>query len=321
MPWRTAVRRRGHETAGIQTHPRPNCEGAARAAALLYFPRFRTHRGAYVRRTLLQSLVFLAAALISGLAAAEASLFVYPTLVMFEGNRTSAEVTIANRGDEIGTFEIAWANMSMTPEGGLIRHEEAVAWSIQPFLRYSPRRVTLAPAESQVIRIALRRGDTVPEGEYFAHMRVVTINSASVQSVDEQALDAEPGISITARSAIAIPVIWRNSQAIPAATIESIEVDADLNAIEVEVARRGLLSARGFIHVIAGGGSGETSVLAEPMPLILYPNIERRSVSIPLLEGNVVDSLPADAAIVYSADEELTERSLVYSNRRIVPEQ
>ena len=295
--------------------------GAIRRTRSAIFPADCEPVGGYLRRTLLHSLTFLIAALMSRLAAAEASLFVYPTLVMFEGNRTSAEVTIANRGDETGTFEIAWVNMSMTPEGGLVRHEEAVPWSIQPFVRYSPRRVTLAPAESQVIKIALRRDDTVPEGEYFAHMRVVTINSAAVQSVDGPAFEPEPGVSITARSSIAIPVIWRNSRATPAATIESIEIDAAANAIEVDVARRGLLSARGFIHVIAGVGPAATDALAEPMPLILYPNIEVRSVSIPLLEGNFVDSLPADAAVVFSADEELTERSFVYSNRRIVPEQ
>jgi hypothetical protein len=130
-------------------------------------------------------------------------------------------------------------------------------------------------------------------------------------------LEEQPGISITARTSIAIPVIWRNSRATPEATIESVEIDAAANTVEVGVARWGLLSARGFIHVIAGGGLGETSVLAEPLPLILYPNIERRSVSVPLADGNVVERLPADAAVVFSADEELTEGSVVYSTRRI----
>lgn len=275
-----------------------------------------------MHRPLLHSLVLISAALIGGRAAAEASLFIYPTLVMFEGHRTSAEVTIANRGDETGTFEIGWANMSMTPEGGLIRHEEEVPWSIQPFVRYSPRRVTLAPGESQVIKIALRRDDTVPEGEYYAHMRVVTINSAAVGSVSGDGPEPEPGVSITARSAVAIPVVWRNSRAAPAATIESIEIDAAANALTVDVSRQGLLSARGFVHVVSGRGeSRDTPMLAEPMPLILYPSIERRSISIPLLEGVTVDALPADAKVVFSADEELTDQTLVYSERSIIPEQ
>ena len=135
-----------------------------------------------MHRAILLSLTLSLTLLISGRADADASLFIYPTLVMFEGNTVSAEVTIANRGDESGTFEIDWANMEMTPEGGLVRHDEPVPWSVQPFLRYSPRRVTLAPSESQVVKIALRRDDTVPEGEYYSHMRVVTINSEPVEA-------------------------------------------------------------------------------------------------------------------------------------------
>ena len=292
------------------------------ANALVYLRTIPDISGTHMHRMLLYGLVMATAALPGGRAVADASLFVYPTLVMFDGNLSSAEVTIANRGDESSTFEIGWANMSMTPEGGLIRQEEEVPWSIQPFLRYSPRRVTLGPFESQVVKIALRRDDTVPEGEYYSHMRVVTINSAAPDGEDggDPEVEAEPGVSIQARSAIAIPVVWRNSRATPAASIESVEIDAESNAINAAVARPGLLSARGFLHVVDGGELGATKALAEPMPLILYPTVDRRTVSIPLLAAYAADSLPADAAVVFSADETLTEQSLVYSNRRIVAE-
>jgi len=48
---------------------------------------------------------------------AAASLFIFPTAVIFEFNDHSAEITVANRGDETGTFEIGWVDMAMTPEG------------------------------------------------------------------------------------------------------------------------------------------------------------------------------------------------------------
>ena len=272
-----------------------------------------------MHRALLHCLVLVSALLIGERATAEASLFIYPTLVTFDDNRTSAEVTIANRGDEVGTFEIGFANMSMTAEGGLVMHEEPVDWSIQPFLRYSPRRATLPPGESQVIRIALRRDDTVPEGEYYSHLRVLTINSAAVDG-DDTGPSSEPGVSITARSAIAIPVIWRNSRAAPAATIDAVEPDADANALTVDVTRHGLLSARGFVHVVAGGKPGDSDPIAEPMPLILYPNIDHRSVSIPLPEGVAPNALPADTIVVYSADDTLTDTSVIYSQRSVMPQ-
>jgi P pilus assembly chaperone PapD len=267
------------------------------------------------------NLALLATApLVSRQAAAEASLFIYPTLVMFDGHRTSAEVTISNRGDEAGTFEIGWANMSMTPEGGLARHDADVPWSVQPFLRYSPRRVTLEPAASQVIKIALRRDATVPEAEYYSHMRVVTINSGATAADEDADPDPEGGVAITARAAIAIPVIWRNSGARPQATIESITVDAPASALTLDVARSGPLSVRGFVHVVAGQESAEPIALAAPVPLILYPNIDRRSVSITLADGIDIAHLPADAAVLVTAEDTLTERSVIYARRQVSPE-
>jgi P pilus assembly chaperone PapD len=48
--------------------------------------------------------------LVPALAQAGAVLFIHPTLVMFEGNERSAAITLTNRGDETGTFEMSWSN-------------------------------------------------------------------------------------------------------------------------------------------------------------------------------------------------------------------
>ena len=77
---------------------------------------------------------------------AGAILFIYPTIVLFEGNQRSAEITLTNRGDEAGTFEMGWSDMTMTPEGGLAKFEGQAPWSVRSYVRYSPRRVTLAPS-------------------------------------------------------------------------------------------------------------------------------------------------------------------------------
>ena len=267
-----------------------------------------------------RSLVCVCALIFAEGAGAEASLFIYPTTVVFEGNRVSAEVTIANRGDEVGTFEIGWMDMSMTPEGGLMRHDDVMPWSIQPYVRYSPRRVTLAPAESQVIRIAVRRDQDVPEGEYYSHLRVLTLNSAPIEAQSGGAPEPVPGVAITARTAIAIPVIWRNSLDKPAASIASIDLDRESNTIVATLHREGLLSARGFLHVIDPDANGDSRQLSDPVPAILYPNIDDRTVPVPLLAGYSVNGLPEGAELVFSPDESLTDESLVYASRRVLPD-
>ena len=259
--------------------------------------------------------------LFPALARADAVLFIYPTLIIFEGNQRSVEVTIANRGDQVGTFETSWSDLTMAPDGALVKHEGLVPWSVQPHLRYSPRRVTLAPSESQVIKIALRNEPDAPEGEYFSHLRVLTINSEDPVADTARTGAPEPtsGISIEARTAVAIPVIWRNSHATPSASIESVSVDEELNQINIDVRRTGPLSVRGYLHVVELLPNGTQTALSEPLPLVIYANLDTRTTAVTLNEGVMAERLPANTRVVYSPDLELLDRSITLASYPISP--
>ncbi len=260
--------------------------------------------------------------LVPTLAQAAAVLFIHPTLVMFEGNTRSATITLSNRGDQTGTFETSWSDMTMTADGGLRKIDGEAPWSVKSYVRYSPRRVTLKPSESQVVRIALRRGQNVPEGEYYSHFRVVTINSADPSDIEAaasaEAADSPTSIRITARTAIAIPIIWRNSRATPEATIESVDIDREANQLSVEVRRHGNLSVRGNLHVFATAPDGTRQFLAEPVPLIIYPSLDARTMAIALKEGVMAGNLPSGTDVYYSPDPELTDQSIVFASYPIV---
>ena len=274
-----------------------------------------------IKRPILLLLAIMS--LVPMLAQASAVLFIYPTLVMFEGNQRSGTITITNRGDETGTFEMSWTDMMMTPEGGLVKHEGPAPWSLQSYVRYSPRRVTLAPAESQVIRVAVRRGLDIPEGEYYSHFRVLTLNSEAPSSglSDEEAKQAETAsvVVIDARSAVAIPIVWRNSRATPDASIESVQIDRDANKLSVGVRRHGQLSIRGYLHVFEKAADGTRNALAEPVPLVIYPSLESRTLAIELNDGVIAANLSRGAEVFYSPDIEITDRSTVIDTYPIVP--
>ena len=272
----------------------------------------------HIKRPILLLLAIMS--LIPALAQAGAILFIHPTLVMFEGNTRSGTITLANRGDETGTFEMSWTDMSMTADGGLVRLEGPGAWSIQSYVRYSPRRVTLAPLESQVVRIAVRRGLDVPEGEYFSHFRVLTLNSEDPLAADANA-DGPTGAAVTieARSAVAIPIIWRNSRESSSASIEAVRIDQDTNQLSVDVQRHGLLSVRGFLHVLETAVDGARSSLAAPVPLVIYPNLDARTMAIELNDGVMASSLKSGTKVFYSSDLELSDRSIVIDSYPIEP--
>jgi hypothetical protein len=269
-------------------------------------------------------LLLAIASLVPALAQAAAVLFIHPTLIIFEGNERSAAITLTNRGDETGTFEMSWTDMAMTPSGGLVKHDGAAPWSVQSYVRYSPRRVTLQPAESQVVRIAVRRGLDVPEGEYYSHFRVLTLNSEQVEmQVDEQDQEADEqttsAVIIDARSAVAIPIVWRNSRDSSSASIEAVRIDGDTNKLSVDVRRHGQLSVRGYLQVIETAADGTQSSLAPPVPLVIYPNLEARTMSIDLNDGVVAANLKQGTEIFYSPDIEISDRSTVIDSYSIVP--
>ncbi len=258
--------------------------------------------------------------LVPALAQAGAVLFIHPTLVMFEDNTRSATITLSNRGDQTGTFEMSWTDMTMTPEGGLVKYEGQAPWSIQSYVRYSPRRVTLVPLESQVVRIAVRRGLAAPEGAYYSHFRVLTLNSED--PLAEEANADEPtgaAVTIEARSAVAIPIIWRNSRENSSASIEAVRIDQDTNQLSVDVQRHGPLSVRGFLHVLETAADGSRSPLAQPVPLVIYPNLDARTIAIELNEGVMAGNLKRGTKVYYSTDLEISDRSIVIDSYPIVP--
>ena len=266
-------------------------------------------------------LLLASMSLVPTLAQAGAVLFIYPTLLIFEGDERSGTITVTNRGDETGTFEMSWTDMTMNADGGLVKHEGEAPWSLQSYVRYSPRRVTLEPLESQVIRIAVRRGLDIPEGEYYSHFRVLTLNSedpsANLNDAEEQ--DTGAVITIAARSAVAIPIVWRNSQATSSASIDSVRIDPDTNQLSVEVRRHGPLSVRGYLHLVETAADGTRSFLAEPVPLVIYPSLDARTMAIELHDGVFAGNLKRGTEVYYSPDLEMTDKSNVIDSYSIVP--
>jgi P pilus assembly chaperone PapD len=255
-------------------------------------------------------LVLLLLVLLPGSGWSGAVLLIYPTEIVFDGRDRSAEVTLTNRGDAIGTFETSWMEMGMRPEG-VLQKRESDEWSIQPYVRYSPRRVTLDPGESQIIKIALRPDSSAAEGEYYTHMRILTLNEEDLATFeDDQASPEQVGVAVKARSAIAIPVIWRNSASEPEVAIDTAEFDAESDQVAVTVRRAGRLSARAYLHVVDRRGDGTVGPIGGPIQVVIYPNLETRDVRIPINEK--VD-LSGAARVVLSTDELITDQTTLAS--------
>jgi len=170
----------------------------------------------------------------------------------------------------------------MTKEGRLFAWKDPSQspWSLQPYIRFSPRRVTLRPGESQRIRVALKSNRSEYEGgELFSHLNIMTLNSnlEATKSPTNNTQEAATGIEIKTRSAINIPIVWRKTSDKPKAKI-TIESKTP-NSLALKIQRIGQVSNRGFLHVIHTL-QGESAPLIGVQPLIIYANIEERTATL-----------------------------------------
>ena len=268
---------------------------------------------------ILKPLLAVLAALFSQVAfAGSAKLFIHPTLIELDDRQRSAALSVVNRGDAVGTFAIDWIDYAMTEEGGLTVAADDAEWSLQPHIRHSPRRVTLRPGETQTVKLALRRRG-VAKGEYYSHLKVLMLNDdvAAPGTADDAA--AGESLTIDARSAIAVPVVWRNTNAEPRAVIDSVVIDREQQALEVEITRIGDLSTRGFLHVLRVTGDGTRTPLTQPLPLVIYPSVERRTATVPLDAGAYVVDAQGPVEVVYSSSAETNDAATEFASYLLTP--
>lgn len=265
-----------------------------------------------------KSVIAACAVFLSLSAAGEASaqvgadLNISPRRVTFDASERAASVYVFNQGDAPATYTVEMVDRVMQPDGQIVAAADLttpspLGTSAADFIQYTPRRVTLQPRESQVIRIRVRPPATGAAQEYRTHLTVTalppedsgfTATQAAAPGTDEVALQ------VVALFSVSIPLILREGDVDARAGIDGIvrlaPVDGAPNgAIQLDLVRLGASSVYGDVQVYAGQGSRERLVTAV-RGVAVYPEIDRRTVIAPLSEA-----LPAGEPlrIVYVDDD------------------
>ena len=78
---------------------------------------------------------------------AQGNLLITPKRVVFEGNKRSIDISLANIGDDTATYAISLIQIRMTEEGSFesITEPDEGQLFASPYLRFFPRSVTLGP--------------------------------------------------------------------------------------------------------------------------------------------------------------------------------
>ena len=120
-------------------------------------------------KVVINSLVLI---LMASAAMAQGDLLISPLRIVFEGPKKSQEISLANVGKDTSTYSVSVVNIRMREDGSF--EEITVPDSGQNFageyLRFFPRKVTLAPNEAQVVKVQVIKANMLAPGEYRSHV-------------------------------------------------------------------------------------------------------------------------------------------------------
>jgi P pilus assembly chaperone PapD len=235
---------------------------------------------------------------LSSPAHAAGDLLIAPTRVVLDGRR-GTEVILNNIGSEEATYRISLELRRMNDQGRLDDVEVADANDKEKaaleVIRFAPRRVTLPPNQPQSIRIGLQPTETLPDGEYRAHMLFRAIPKTPA-ATDQQEETNSLKIQLIPIYGITIPVIVRKGNLQGTAALANLRLSKDEEGptLEFDMIRKGDRSVFGEIHVTKPG-------VSEPIwmekGIAIYPEIASRKVSLNMppeiaakLQGEVVVS-------------------------------
>ena len=207
-------------------------------------------------------------------------LLVAPTRIVLNGSR-GTEIVLSNIGDDVATYRVSVELRRMKPDGMLEDVAEANdrEKTAQAMILYAPRRVTIAPNQTQTIRIAARAPAGLPDGEYRAHLLFRAVPPP--RPVAPQAQVKGVSLELIPIYGVTIPVVVRlgNLQAKVAIANVALASSDGKPAVALELTRVGDRSVFGEVRVFKAG-------IKEPIAIqrgvAIYTEIKTRHMVIPL---------------------------------------
>jgi len=238
---------------------------------------------------------------------AQGDLLITPRRVVFEGNKRSMDISLANIGKDTATYNISMVQIRMTEDGGFetITEPDEGQKFATPNIRFFPRSVTLKPDEVQTVKIqAIRTGELSP-GEYRSHLYFrATPKEKPLGDEDPVQPDQTISIKLVPVFGITIPVIIRAGQPSASVTLTDLALSFENDTIPrlaFVFNRSGAYSVYGDVAVDHVSPGGKVSRIGVARGIAVYtPNVIRR-FSFNLMNNREVDFRSGKLVVTFSA--------------------
>ncbi len=243
---------------------------------------------------------------------AQGNLLITPKRAVFEGNKRSMDLNLANVGDDTATYAISLVQIRMTAEGGfetIIEPDEGQLFA-SPYLRFFPRSVTLGPNEAQTVKVQVVRAGSLAPGEYRSHVyfRAVPMEKPLGEEEVTRQDPASISVKLVPIFGITIPVIIRVGKPSVNVTLSDLVLRFENDTIpklKLTFNRAGNYSVYGDISVDHVSPVGAVTRVGIANGIAVYTPNTKRSFEFSLINTSGVDLKSGKLLVTYSAPSDM----------------
>lgn len=219
---------------------------------------------------------------------AQGNLLVAPIRVVFEDGKQREDLNLSNIGQDTAVYLISFLQYEMKEDGRFLDVTDSAS---QPtpradnFLRVVPRRVTLPPGESQIVRLQYRKPQNLADGEYRSHLYFRADKNTAPLGMEDDRDTTRLSVSITPIFGISIPIIVRNGRMalnVSLSDLNVTQVNDTIYNLNVAINRSGNQSAYGTLEASYEPPQGEKLMLGLANGVGVYTELNRRVYNLPL---------------------------------------
>ncbi|WP_163931124.1 hypothetical protein [Paraferrimonas sp. SM1919] len=214
-----------------------------------------------------------------------ATLLINPTRAELDDKRNSSAVfAVINKSNKPARFNIFFEDKQQLADGTYL------TLANEPYLnqliRYSPRRVSLAPEQAANVRMGLRLTPNIRQGEYRSYLAFQQIPAPELKN--ESAPGDDISIKISALLKIAVPVIVRVGTlsadiAIADSQLSITNDGPNHYQVSITLSRLGSRSSYGDVEVIDYETQERVGLLRN---VAVYTELVERRLTVPLKPGH-----------------------------------
>ena len=174
------------------------------------------------------SIVILISIISSARVAAQGNLLITPRRVVFEGQKRTQDLNLANTGIDTAKYNVSVINYRMREDGSFeeITTPDAGQNFADKNLRFFPRTVTLAPNEAQVVKMQVTRADQLSPGEYRSHIYFRAVPKQTALGTEPVKKDSTAiGVRLIPIFGITIPVIIRVGESTTKVNLSDVKLE------------------------------------------------------------------------------------------------